>query len=448
MSSLEYISHPPAEHTRPWPMLPPPAGNRAFHNIEEAINWINDWGERQGNHNHPGSPPEELFAHRRTSPEAFGTNLSSLGLGLSEARRKAKCATAEDIENANQRWEKDKLGDRTAFQALLDELPRDGTWFIRFSTDESGRLDMLFLVHKSSLRLLKSHPYLLWMDCTPTTKFYPVPLFHIVGVAANNKSFTAGFAFMATETTEVYISVLECLKEVYQSFHTGSDPIMEAEASSTLDPTHDQHNIGPVTVITDRHQTLLDALGQVFPRTNSMIDLRQILNDVQKHAKPAIRKYVQRYSGQPKGQALQAEIKEQWDIMKAKWCHLVSAYDDVDTLWSSFKEDYGDPIFENFITYLESEWLSEVSGCPRSFLRYHTKHYLHLDETTTFRVKVAHSILRRDAQSPDFDLFTITTEFGAGPGWFKFFEVLSVWLRWKQSIELWRYIRSIARRMQ
>ncbi|KAJ5549876.1 hypothetical protein N7535_002181 [Penicillium sp. DV-2018c] len=460
-SSPQHISHSPAEHTGPWSMLPPPANNKKFNDIQDAINWINDWGATQGygvlqkspfrnaldsepdpsvrfqcqrsskyngrrtrkhlhkfeagcpfkgtvrmdpdsgyytvtminrSHNHPGSPPEELLAHRQRT---FEEQSARSYCRISFRGRFDKEIEAQDIESSKLFHDENGLRDGTALQTLLDELPRDGTWLIRYTTDQSGRQNMLFMMHKTSLKLLQAHPYLLWMDCTFTSKFFPMPLFNIVGVASNNKSFNAGFAFMVAETPEVYISVLECLKELYHSFHIGSDPIMEAKASSTLDSTHDQHHLGPSTVITNKKPTILSAIGKVFPRANSMICLRQILNDVQKHAKPAIRKYVQRYSGQPKD-TLQAEVNEQWDIMKDKWCHLVSAYDDVDTIWNSFKEDYWDPIFEKFITYLQSEWLSEVSGCPRSFLRYHTKHYLHFDETTTSRVQGAHRSLRQN----------------------------------------------------
>lgn len=70
------------------------------------------------------------------------------------------------MDNLKRRWQEERLGSRTAIQALLDKLSRYGSWFIRYTIDELQRLSMLFLMYNSSLALLQAHPYVLWMDCT------------------------------------------------------------------------------------------------------------------------------------------------------------------------------------------------------------------------------------------------------------------------------------------
>ena len=64
------------------------------------------------------------------------------------------------------------------------------------------------------------------------------------------------------------------------------------------------------------------------------------------------------------------------------------------------------------IEYLHTEWLSPISGCPKVFLRCHTKHYFHIDETPTSRVEGAHHSLKKNLQTPKHDPFTVVQLLG------------------------------------
>ena len=158
----------------------------------------------------------------------------------------ASCISEKDIENLKQRYQKERLGENTPLQPLLDQLPRGGDWIIRYEIKPgSESLSLLFLVHRSSLALLHIYPYMLWMDCTYKTNYFRMPVLDIVGVTATKRSFIAGICFMQEETTEAYTDALRLLKDIYQSFPPRSIP-------------------GPLTILTDKERALMKAIKQVI----------------------------------------------------------------------------------------------------------------------------------------------------------------------------------------
>ena len=108
--------------------------------------------------------------------------------------------------------------------------------------------------HMSSVQMLQTNPYILFLDCTYRTNKYGMPLFDIVGVNGANFLFYAGFAFLNTENQHAYEFALSCVRELYQ----------------------DQMRL-PITtlrtVLVDKDQALINAIESRLPHVKYMPSL-------------------------------------------------------------------------------------------------------------------------------------------------------------------------------
>lgn len=72
----------------------------------------------------------------------------------------------------------------------------------------------LFWVHLMAIKLFKTFPHVLIMDCTYKTNRYKYPLLEIVGVTSTELTFSIAFIFMDHEYEDNYTWAMEKLKSL------------------------------------------------------------------------------------------------------------------------------------------------------------------------------------------------------------------------------------------
>ena len=97
------------------------------------------------------------------------------------------------------------------------ELPKDGEWIFKHELDDEGHITALFCIHRTSIRMLQLHPWVISMDCTYKTNRYRLPLLDIVGFASTSQTFHLAFGFIQDEKQDSYEVILRCLAEAYES---------------------------------------------------------------------------------------------------------------------------------------------------------------------------------------------------------------------------------------
>ncbi|KAJ5195560.1 uncharacterized protein N7498_008998 [Penicillium cinerascens] len=320
-----------------------------------------------------------------------------------------------DIYNRRKKLSTEFLAGRTPIQALLMELPKDNDWIFRHKLDYEGHLTALFCIHRTSLEMLRRHPWVILMDCTYKTNRYGLPLLDIVGLVSTGQTCYIAFAFIQDEKQDTYEVVLHCLAEAYESLSL-------------------QY---PRTILIDKERALINAINVVFPDTKTIICIWHIEMNLLKKARPLLSDQIAiarrdgfplptgldldldpddpTRSNRPKTKdQLQEELRKLvdkgWKKMLQRWNQVV--YADSETLlnqrWDWFKESYADPVFQPLLAYLQAEWLDD---CPEQFLRLYTAHYLHLGETATSRAEAAHWLLKKDLHTSANDLLVVLTTF-------------------------------------
>ena len=64
------------------------------------------------------------------------------------------------------------------------------------TVDANDRIVHLFLIHKDQIELIRRFPHVLFGDGTHYTNESDMPLYHLCGINAQNKTFSAAFCFM------------------------------------------------------------------------------------------------------------------------------------------------------------------------------------------------------------------------------------------------------------
>ncbi|POW00213.1 hypothetical protein PSHT_13170, partial [Puccinia striiformis] len=135
---------------------------------------------QHGEHNHkPSACPSAHAAHKRLHPE--------------------------------QKQRRDKLAGKTPTQVLLLIL-KETNWTYDVKVNSSGEILNLFFAHPGSIHLARINHHVL-LDSTYKTNRYQLPLLHIIGQVATNRSFSLAFCFLAYEDQESYVWAVENLKK-------------------------------------------------------------------------------------------------------------------------------------------------------------------------------------------------------------------------------------------
>lgn len=297
----------------------------------------------------------------------------------------------KDISNVINQIKFDLLAGRPSIQALLEELPKYGDWLFRYELNDDNSLKTLFGMHRTSIAMLRTNHWVLWMDCTYKTNRFRMPLLNIVGAASSGQTFHAAFAFLSNEKEESISFALECLQELYQK----------------------EGLTAPKTIFTDKDNASLNAIKRIFPHTASMLCLWHINKAIRKHGRPLILRQVRALvnSGQLTTEEAASEITKRWNKMLQRWIRVVYAESLIETQerWRQFKWQYSEPLFEDFLCYIDSYWLNEETS--QRFLHCFTSKYLHLGEVSTSRNESAHWALKRGLRSSTCDLLAALLSF-------------------------------------
>lgn len=102
----------------------------------------------------------------------------------------------QDIHNARASLRRKELGPHIVIQALMMELDKGESWFMRYSVNDRGRIDRLFFAKTSAQKILKFNYEVALMNCTYKINVYRMPLCIINGVTAMNTTFYIAFCFL------------------------------------------------------------------------------------------------------------------------------------------------------------------------------------------------------------------------------------------------------------
>jgi transposase-like protein len=255
------------------------------------------------------------------------------------------------------------LGGYSQIQNLLKQ--DNDQWIIHYDVNTDDQLTAAFLVHRSSIELLRSNPFFLWMDCTYKTNRYQFPLLDIIGESSVGKSFYIGLAFIANEREPAYRQVLRWLKGLL-----------------------DQQQIPyPKTIMTDKEKALRNAVSEVFPETKTLICYWHVIKNIQGRLRPRINKVVaaEQPARSRTSQDHRDAVNTQWDTIKTQLDQVFLAHtkEDHELRWQDFRDLY-DTHYGDILRYIYDEWINQV---PEAFLRFHTKGYFHLNQLSTSRVE-------------------------------------------------------------
>ncbi|POW09386.1 hypothetical protein PSHT_09130 [Puccinia striiformis] len=208
---------------------------------------------QHGEHNHePSACPSAHAAHKRLHPEQVVEimNLSKSNLKPAQILLQLRTsdnetyATNKTISNVLQKQRRDELAGKTPTQVLLLIL-KETNWTYDVKVNSSGEILNLFFAHPGSIHLARINHHVALLDSTYKTNRYQLPLLHIIGQVATNRSFSLAFCFLAYEDQESYVWAVENLKK-----HVWRPRI-------------------PKVFVTDRDTALRNALAEVFPDSQS-----------------------------------------------------------------------------------------------------------------------------------------------------------------------------------
>lgn len=282
--------------------------------------------------------------------------------------------TRKDVYNIIDRWRRHRRQGLSPIQSITLRLNESTDWMVRY-WPEQGHIERLFFTHRECIELLKDNYDFLMADCTYSTNRFGMKLLDIVGVTKLNSTFFVGFCLLAAEEKESFSWALRCLKEIY---------------SGVI------HTLGPLTVMTDRQLSLINALQEVFPASRHLLCIWHVEKNILKNCK----KYITADNVHDPTLTAQEKIRysaEMWRIFLSEWNKVVYAgtEDDFNSQWVALKSQYMS--FPQVIAYIDDSWMPWREHWAAAW----TNKTFHLFERATSRVEAAHRHVKRtlDCQS-------------------------------------------------
>ncbi|KAI7935717.1 hypothetical protein MJO28_016588 [Puccinia striiformis f. sp. tritici] len=205
-------------------------------------------------HNHPPShcpsahpshrqlAPDEVLEVRRLSKSNVKT--SQILLQLQQADSET-LAVNQTINNTIHKIRQEELAGKTPIEALLNLL-KQSNWLWDVDINSAGVIQNLFFAHPGSVHLARIYHHVALLDATYKTNRYKLPLLHVIGQTATNKSFAIAFCFLMYENNEGYLWAVNNLRK-----HVWNPDQI------------------PPVFITDRETALRNALAEVFPASKA-----------------------------------------------------------------------------------------------------------------------------------------------------------------------------------
>ena len=281
----------------------------------------------------------------------------------------------DDLYNLKSQIRRDALGGNTPIQALVNELNTSDDWYSNIRLGLAGKVTGLFFSHTDSQWLLRRNPEVLIMDCTYKTNRYNLPLFDIVGVDCEQRTFWGGFCFLKGERYEDFLWALTCLQEVY---------IMHA-----LDP--------PETLVIGRCTGLMSAITQIFPTTTVLTCFWHHRENLKTNCR---REFPLMTNDNPP-----VETDEEWHAFEAAWFHCLDAptKHEYDLRWVALIDAYSHTAPESLL-YLHNNWQGHW---VYKLAKFGTNKTLHLFNTSTSRVEGFHKELKTQLKVATGDLRSV-----------------------------------------
>ncbi|POW16619.1 hypothetical protein PSTT_01140 [Puccinia striiformis] len=209
---------------------------------------------QEGTHNHDPSPGASSHAaHRKLQPDQvlelrclFKSNIKPAQMLLQlRTSDDQTLATNKTITNMLQKFRREDLDGKTPIEALVYVL-KETNWSWEVKVNDSGQIQNLFFAHPGSIHLARINHHVALLDATYKTNRYKIPLLHVIGQAASNRSLSIAFCFLTYEDDDNYLWAVQVLKKLIWK----PDRI-------------------PKVFITDRDTALRNALADVFPHSQA-----------------------------------------------------------------------------------------------------------------------------------------------------------------------------------
>ncbi|POW14206.1 hypothetical protein PSHT_07468 [Puccinia striiformis] len=184
--------------------------------------------------------PDEVIEVRRLAKSNVKT--SQILLQLQQADSET-LAVNQTINNAIHKIRQAELDGKTPIEALLNLL-KQRNWLWDVDINSAGVIQNLFFAHPGSVHLARLYHHVALLDATYKTNRYKLPLLHVIGQTATNKSFAIAFCFLMYENNEGYLWAVNNLRK-----HVWNP------------------NRIPPVFISERETALRNALAQVFPNS-------------------------------------------------------------------------------------------------------------------------------------------------------------------------------------
>lgn len=266
--------------------------------------------------------------------------------------------TSKTIHNLINSSKKERLGGRTAVQALLDDLKNKG-YSYDYKIDELGHLSHLFFAHPLSIELARFYSETAVIDCTYKSNRYKMPLLDVVSSTATNHTFAICHAFTAAEHEGDYMWMVQCIRRFVYNDHF------------------------PKVIVVDRELALINALKTAFPESAIIVCIWHIQQKVLAKCKEV---------------HLTDEVKD--EFMRS-WNSVVEApseqlfYSGLCNLETNFNVSA-----KEVVMYVLNHWLPY----KENFVHAWTDKYLHLGELASSRSEGAHYTIKSWIKTSTGDL--------------------------------------------
>ncbi|KAK7393758.1 hypothetical protein VNO78_22322 [Psophocarpus tetragonolobus] len=256
--------------------------------------------------------------------------------------------TIKQIYNARQAYRSSQKG--FEMQQLLNLLERNRCVYWHRKVDDYDVIRDIFWTHPDAVKLLGTFNTVLIIDCTYKTNRCQLPLLEIVGVTSTELTFSVAFAFVESEQADNFTWALQKLRGLILK----DDDV-------------------PQVIVTNTDFALMNAVQVVFPSSSNLLCRFHINKNVMANCNSIV------------------HSKEQQDLMMDAWDVVVNSPNEGEymqrlALFERVCSDF--PIFGD---YVKKAWLIPHK---EKFVTAWTNQVLHLGNTTTSRVEVAHSSLK------------------------------------------------------
>ncbi|KAH1198536.1 PKS-NRPS hybrid synthetase [Glycine max] len=202
-----------------------------------------------------------------------------------------------------------------------------------------------------------------FIDNTYKTNRYRLPLLDFVGVTPTAMTFSTRFAYLEVERVNNIVWVLDRFRDLFL-----------------------RNDRLPLVIVTDRDLALMNAVKTVFPKSTNLLCRFHIDKNVKAKCKSLIGE------------------KNVWDYVMDNWSTLVDCPSEHQFHESHQKFQVGCSPWPMFIDYVNDTW---IIPHQKKFITTWTNKVIHLGNTTTNRVELAHWALKRVLQNSIGDLCSV-----------------------------------------